>query len=874
MSLLKIKNNIYKFILKPIIFFGLVFLFKEPLELSANKLVNLTSIDKFDALYSKELFLLAIFIIILFLKFTRKIGDFGYLIPYYVFFIIWYLTYRLDSNGFWSFESLKLTKNIKYLDVVFLGILIILIPLRKKEQSISQNTLFEDLPIFESENDKVEDKLGYETYAKEIAEKLTKNNFQKAFAVGVNGKWGSGKTSFINLIKKELADSDFIKISFNPWASKNPEAITQDFFEELEESLIENHYLFGNLVSSYAGKILNNNSSNWVKSLLPFFTKTESFSTVHKRLEKTLSNLDKKILIVIDDIDRLDSKEIFEVLKILRNTANFKNIIYLLAYDKEYIGQKLIFENTQINNKYLEKIIQLELNLPFFEKGKLFEKLKNNILEILKKGLKIPSHERLISDIENNLIKIIPDNLPLINNLRDVTRLCNALSSNLSSEILNEINFEEFLCLELLRINEFDIYEKIKFKDKKLLLITETGISLRFNVNLIDNNNIVSKVSNDELIQTLNSYLSTKYNSEFERNIKIEEINSLLFFIFGNLNKILNQSSYPELKENLSIRRPSRFDLYFYYYLPNHKLPIFKLTKLREENNFVKFEEIIKSKIEQGFDFEIMEYFQKITGFNNKNDFKAIVSEEIKFNKRNFISEPSKTIRSASFNYELFYQKLRAGYMNFYNDDDLSIESIGEYPKINNWEKFQKFIISFITPEKYDKSCLFDSNFIFFLKGKFETEVPVHNQENFNLLQDHNLNILSGYCEKASKIDSTAIRLFRNTNKGSDSKNEIYVESAQEIMRNLIKKDLRVFLESLFLVNGRNQEFKYLDQFALGYFNLSWENFESFIISNTDKQPCFKEFLDFFEKFKSNNFNPVEGFKFKNLEIENKRLTH
>ena len=68
----------------------------------------------------------------------------------------------------------------------------------------------------------------------------------------------------------------------------------------------------------------------------------------------------QKIVIIIDDIDRLEGKEIFEVLRIIRNTAKFNNIIYIVAYDKDHVVGQLCLPEFGIEKDYLEKMAPIK----------------------------------------------------------------------------------------------------------------------------------------------------------------------------------------------------------------------------------------------------------------------------------------------------------------------------------------------------------------------------------------------------------------------------------------------------------------------------------------------------------------------------------
>ena len=57
-----------------------------------------------------------------------------------------------------------------------------------------------DAPIIRPEDDL----LGRNTFAKQLAQTLLRLNTKDTFTIGLSGKWGSGKTSLVNMTLNEL----------------------------------------------------------------------------------------------------------------------------------------------------------------------------------------------------------------------------------------------------------------------------------------------------------------------------------------------------------------------------------------------------------------------------------------------------------------------------------------------------------------------------------------------------------------------------------------------------------------------------------------------------------------------------------------------
>lgn len=222
-----------------------------------------------------------------------------------------------------------------------------------------------------------EDTIGRTRFAKAFAKQIVSLDASKGSVVGVLGAWGSGKTSLLNLARNELNHTDITIIDFNPWMFSGTEHLMQFFFSELSAQLRLQPELskVGDAIGTY-GDIFS--GMGWIPFVGPWIERghkaTEILSQVmkgrkdgigiqRKKIENALKEFDKKIVVVIDDIDRLSTLEIRDIFKLVRLTANFPNIIYVVAFDRFRVEIALSEEG--INGRdYLEKILQITIDIP------------------------------------------------------------------------------------------------------------------------------------------------------------------------------------------------------------------------------------------------------------------------------------------------------------------------------------------------------------------------------------------------------------------------------------------------------------------------------------------------------------------------------
>jgi predicted KAP-like P-loop ATPase len=86
-----------------------------------------------------------------------------------------------------------------------------------------------------------EDKLGFREVAERIATSLVDRASENGLVIGIEGAWGSGKSSLLFLIGDELGklpkDQQPTVINFRPWLIGNRDALITSLFGELSKQL-------------------------------------------------------------------------------------------------------------------------------------------------------------------------------------------------------------------------------------------------------------------------------------------------------------------------------------------------------------------------------------------------------------------------------------------------------------------------------------------------------------------------------------------------------------------------------------------------------------------------------------------------------------
>lgn len=273
--------------------------------------------------------------------------------------------------------------------------------------------------------------VGWKEYADSLLSRLAMTNTNEtSFAVALTGGWGTGKTTFLSLLKSAMSKRNFVFMEFNPWMSNSVEMIIRDFFIALNTKLKQMGIQLEDEIDDYVKMLFNWNNGNLAEKVKAAFHLSDEsdIATLRDKISDSLNLLDGNLYILIDDIDRLQKEEIFEVLKLIRNTADFNHIVYVVTLDKEYVASSLKELGIVRNDEYLKKIFQVELKFPMFEQYLLTHLFKEKLL----------SHTHYQEELQNQLNKLefVLSKADVviyeyISNFRDIKRLVNEFVLNL-----------------------------------------------------------------------------------------------------------------------------------------------------------------------------------------------------------------------------------------------------------------------------------------------------------------------------------------------------------------------------------------------------------------------------------------------------------
>ena len=398
-----------------------------------------------------------------------------------------------------------------------------------------------DQPIYGGPNDP--DLLNRLDFANNLANVLLLNNDDDCLTVSLEGEWGSGKTSVINLVKGALNEKKAapIIIEYNPWLAGNPESLIQDFLLQFSSQL--NVKGSSEVTLKAAKELIAYSSLFSVAKLVPgaepwasiiekvlsrFGNSAKKIAELKKldllgnkkKVEAAIEKIKTPIVVIIDDIDRLTPSETFQVLRLVKAVADFSGTSFLLAFDSTYLASVLSKNDVMNASEYINKVVQLRVPLPVISDRGMNELAKIELDNLSDKSLtdRFETDQERLSWVYHHYFK------HLIRNPRELKRFFNHLRFILE-QIEGQVCFSDLFSLSIIATKAHSAYEHIK-------KTPEAYIGKRF--------------SNDGLIMDKPEKVVKSFSKE--RNNILNEFNErdrkLLEGLLGNTFPLLDSDGY------------------------------------------------------------------------------------------------------------------------------------------------------------------------------------------------------------------------------------------------------------------------------------------------------------------------------------------
>jgi predicted KAP-like P-loop ATPase len=390
----------------------------------------------------------------------------------------------------------------------------------------------------------------------------------ESVVIALNAPWGAGKSSFLNLLEQKLVrpagerhatalpDSRPIVVRFNPWHYSSVEQLVAMFFAELARGIgtssrkeLANKIGEGlRAVGSIAG-IFHSGAGEFIKEAGGALKEGKSLAELKRELDKLLPDLAQRVVVFIDDVDRLERDTLRLLFRMVRLNADFANVTYVLAFDRLVVEKNLDEPNGIRGRDYLEKIIQVSFDIPEPEPSTRRRILFAEMDAVLGSLKTRPLDQHRWGNVFHSGFQ------EHFRTIRHIKRYSNGLRLTLTP-VAEEVDLVDFLAVELLRVFHPEVYQGVS-AGKDMLAPTRTGYG--------------DSIPVDRLRQWVEE-LSAKASPGFA-----EHVLSLLRELFPELARVYANTHYGEghhaqWRRDCRVCSPSVFDKFFLLAVPEGEI--------------------------------------------------------------------------------------------------------------------------------------------------------------------------------------------------------------------------------------------------------------------------------------------------------------
>ncbi len=382
-----------------------------------------------------------------------------------------YLLFRFDGHfDFYGYGACP----ISYTDYAWVYVLALEILLwcarhKRIKERVGKET---NVTPFITDAPAKEDEMGRGKYAEQLVEKIyathqRADEASSAFAILLNEHYGAGKTTFMMQLQglAELKKMDVCW--FKPWLYDDSKMLVVNFIRVIQEKIGDGDKPLQKMLSRYAQALSSIEKFEWLSAIVPEAT---SIETQFEEIKTKLQELKQPIIVLIDDVDRLQNDELLRMLQMVRNIGDFPSLYYIVAADKEALQNRLHEAGVTEPDEYLKKFFNIEITFPADDM---------NLMQIVQKGVTELSRQYTPFRVNEvwDFIREFRYRREVFGTIRDVKRYLNVLDYTLgnlqANDMVTDVSLRDLAGICMIECVDSEFYRILR-DHREYVLVADT----------------------------------------------------------------------------------------------------------------------------------------------------------------------------------------------------------------------------------------------------------------------------------------------------------------------------------------------------------------------------------------------------------------
>jgi hypothetical protein len=401
-------------------------------------------------------------------------------------------------------------------------------------------------------------------------EQIVRKHGKNPITVGLEGAWGSGKTTILRELQRRLLSQHLAVLYLTAWSYREPERLVLAYFSQLRGVLGKSLLMPGSWRSlhSLTAGLIEIGTGRFAGLFKPNLDKVfeESTDDLRNELRATLSQLQSPVVILLDDLDRLDGDELKGVIRAIRLVGDLPGIVHILAYDREQLS-KIIFPNDPLGldaRDYLGKVINLELAI-----GAPPRDLAQGLIEESLQPLFDSVGEDALEDFNllllRNGFELLAEALPTPREIRRVAASTALVWQGMS----RHLNLFDLFVLEIIHYRFPRIYDTLRAHPEWFYKVEWSGGTRRI-------------LGQEQWKADRDKFLRKIRESEGREFVLVDRLLRMLFPYLGD-DLLARSESEEGSRRQRRMLHPAIYERYFHFYVPSKSITEAEMEDFAEE---------------------------------------------------------------------------------------------------------------------------------------------------------------------------------------------------------------------------------------------------------------------------------------------------